>query len=291
MGAPRVGSVTLPPDNHVHSQWSFDAPNQASMAGACKWAVSAGIPAIAFTEHVAFNEWGPGDRPARPGQSAYWSDEIKPLDVTGYLDCLEECRERFPQLRILSGAEVGEAQYFPTSARAVLGRAAFDRVLGSMHLVVHDGTLTPISARMMREIGPVIVAKMYFSEILDLVNACDFFEVLAHIDYPRRYWPAETAPYDEHSFQDEYRTVLRALAAADRVLEINTTTPLPSVDLVRWWHEEGGGAVSFGSDAHEPWRVGAYFETAVDIVEAAGFRPGRDALDYWRRLWTLIHAA
>ena len=42
---------------------------------------------------------------------------------------------------------------------------------------------------------------------------------------------------------------------------------------MRWWFEEGGGAVSFGSDAHVPLRVGALFDVAVDIVAAAGFRP------------------
>ena len=45
----------------------------------------------------------------------------------------------------------------------------------------------------------------------------------------------------------------------------------------------GGGAVSFGSDAHVPLRVGALFDVAVDIVAAAGLRPGSDEYDFWRR--------
>ena len=57
---------------------------------------------------------------------------------------------------------------------------------------------------------------------------------------------------------------------------MNTTSPLASVDQVRWFHEEGGEAVSFGSDAHQPAAVGQQFDLAVDVVEAAGFRPGRD---------------
>jgi histidinol-phosphatase (PHP family) len=52
---------------------------------------------------------------------------------------------------------------------------------------------------------------------------------------------------------------------------------------VRWFREEGGEAVSFGSDAHQPTAVGQRFDLAVDIVEAAGFRPGRDRFDFWRR--------
>ena len=77
-------------------------------------------------------------------------------------------------------------------------------------------------------------------------------------------------------------TALRALAGTGRILEINTKSPLASVDLVRWWREAGGTAVSFGSDAHLPMRVGDRFKLAVDVVEAAGFRPGNDPYDFWR---------
>jgi len=106
--------------------------------------------------------------------------------------------------------------------------------------------------------------------------------VLAHLDFPRRYWPRGAHLFREQPFEEEYRTVLRALAGTGRVLEINTKTPLASVDLVSWWREEGGTAVSFGSDAHLPNRVGDRFKLAVDVVEAAGFRPGRDPYDFWR---------
>jgi hypothetical protein len=53
--------------------------------------------------------------------------------------------------------------------------------------------------------------------------------------------------------------------------------------LMCWWWQEGGDAVSFGSDAHQPLRVGEHFDVVVDIAEAAGFRPGRDRYDFWRR--------
>ncbi|MBA3338179.1 MAG: histidinol phosphate phosphatase, partial [Geodermatophilaceae bacterium] len=83
--------------------------------------------------------------------------------------------------------------------------------------------------------------------------------------------------------EDEHRTVFRALAASDRVLEINTASPLVSATAMRWWYEEGGGAVSFGSDAHTPNRVGDRFDVVVDVVESAGFRAGKDRFDFWRR--------
>jgi hypothetical protein len=72
-------------------------------------------------------------------------------------------------------------------------------------------------------------------------------------------------------------------ASSGRALEINTKSPLASAELIGWWWQKGGNTVSFGSDAHDPYSVGSRFDLAVDIVEAAGFRPGRDRLDFWRR--------
>jgi histidinol-phosphatase (PHP family) len=131
---------------------------------------------------------------------------------------------------------------------------------------------------------PDEVAGRYFAEVLRLVEGSAAFEVLAHVDYVRRSWPSYSyREFREADYEAEYRAVFRALAASGRVLEINTRSPLPSPDVVRWWRDEGGGAVSFGSDAHQAYRVGARFDVAVAIAEAAGFRPGRDRYDFWRR--------
>ncbi len=124
----------------------------------------------------------------------------------------------------------------------------------------------------------------YLGDMVDLVEQSQVFGVLAHCDYPRRYWPTErVGTYREADFEEHYRAVFAALAPTERALEVNTKAPLASVELIRWWWQEGGKAVSFGSDAHRPDRVGDQFEVAVHIVEAAGFRPGRDRFDFWRR--------
>lgn len=43
----------------------------------------------------------------------------------------------------------------------------------------------------------------------------------------------------------------------------------------------GGRAVTFGSDAHTPSALAYAFAEAVAMVEAHGFRPGRDHYDTW----------
>jgi histidinol-phosphatase (PHP family) len=264
----------------VHTEWSYDTPNGASMVRSCEQAVALGLPAVAFTEHLDFTE-------ARPDDSIGVTTDhrrfgwIKPLDVPGYLECVAECRERFPWLRIFSGIEAGESHLFRASAGAVLDSGDFDRVLGSLHAVPYQGKLTPASS-MFDRMSDEEAMRYYFAEVIRLIKGSDLFEVLAHLDFPRRYWPKGAHLFTEAPFEEEYRAVLRALASSGRVLEINTKTPLASVDLVRWWREEGGTAVSFGSDAHLPNRVGDRFKLAVDVVEQAGFRSGRDPYDFWR---------
>lgn len=272
----------LPADNHVHSEWSFDTGAKASMDRACARAVELGVPAVAFTEHLEFTSWGAGDAGGDQDLKLGWWDRIRPLDVTGYLAAVADCRQRYPSLRIRTGVEAGEAHLFRASVAAVLAAGVFDRVLGSLHAIPLDGRLAGIGEAF-AVLDADTVMRRYLAELLRMVDGTDAFEVLAHIDYPSRYWPADAGPYDETVYEQPLRAVLRALAASGRVLEVNTRSPLASPRLLGWWRDEGGQAVSFGSDAHVPWLVGARFRTAVRVVEAAGFRPGRDLYDFWRR--------
>lgn len=240
---------------------------------ACVRAVEIGLPGLAFTEHVDFTDWILED-----------GRRVAPLDVDGYLADVARCREEFPDLRILSGIEAGEPHLFSANVGAVLAAGDFERVLGSLHGIDVDGTLTAVGRALFTSTDAQELMRRYFTELVVLVDGSSVFNVLAHCDYPVRYWPAErVGAYDDSDFEEEYRAVFRALASSGRALEINTRSPMASVAQLRWWWQEGGDAVSFGSDAHQPFRVGEHFDVAVDVAEAAGFRPGRDRFDFWRR--------
>jgi histidinol-phosphatase (PHP family) len=286
--SPASGSWSPPVDNHVHTQYSWDAPREASMARSCEQAVAAGLPGLAFTDHLDFTTWIDGDQIGALDLDPHRYNRMHLIDLDGYYATLQECRQRYPELRILSGVEIGEAHLWAASAAATVARTATgdpagpDRILGSLHAIPCNGRLTAAD-ELYRLMPPEEVMRRYLGELLRLVEGSDLFQVLAHIDFPRRMWPWSAGPYSEQAFEAEYRAVLRALAAGDRVLEVNTKSPLLSAELVGWWRESGGRAVSFGSDAHQPWRVGDKFKLAVDMVEAAGFRAGRDRFDFWRR--------
>ena len=254
------------------------------MVRSCEQAVAAGLPGVAFTDHLDFTTWTGGDRIGTMDLDPHRYARMHLLDMAGYLASLEDCRQRFPELRILSGVEIGEAHLWAASAAAMVAKAGPggpDRILGSLHAIPHEGRLTAADD-LFRLMPPADVMRGYFAELLRLVEGSDIFQVLAHLDFPRRMWPRAAGPYEERVFEAEYRAVLSALATSERVLEVNTKGPLVSIGLLRWWREAGGRAISFGSDAHQPWRVGDKFKLAADLVEAAGFRPGRDRLDFWR---------
>lgn len=279
----RAVGTMLPMDNHVHTQWSWDNAT-GSMLDACARAIETGLPAIAFTDHADFTAWAHYGSDKHPDIVRIIDKGAVSgfLDIEGYWECIERCRARYPGLRILSGVEIGEPHLFPTEAARLLAERPFERTLGSLHSLRRAGQLCYAPSLFKTE-DPHTVMSDYLTEVLALVQSDAQFQVLAHMDYPMRAWPKPQRPFPVLDFEEHYRAVLRALAASGRALEVNTAGPWPSPEVVAWWHQEGGQTVSFGSDAHDPHLVGKDFAKARDMVETVGFRPGRDAFDFWRR--------
>jgi len=267
----------LPRDSHVHSEWSWDAP-AGSMERTCARALAMGLPAVAFTEHADYTTWAVLDNGPDAPEGLLTPPQ---LVVDGYLECIQRCRDRFPDLRISSGVELGEPHWHPAAVASLLSAGQFDVVLGSLHSLPFGQQFSEISD-LYRQRRAADVLREYLAEIPKLIEGCDAFAVLAHIDYPLRDWPAEAGPFDPRAFRDEFRHALRALAGSGRVLEINTETSL-CPEIVRWWRDEGGTAVTFGSDAHEPESLARRFHDAAVMAEACGFRPGPSPCDFWPR--------
>ncbi|MFG1925805.1 PHP domain-containing protein [Cryptosporangium sp. NPDC048952] len=275
--------TSYPPDGHVHTQFSWDAPF-GDMERTCARAVELGLPSIAFTEHADFGLTTLTD-PHRelPDWLAQHTDDagvVTPptLDVEGYLAEVARCRDLFPGLRILTGVELSEPHWHEQRTKELVDRAGFDRVLGSVHTIRHDEDLDAGDAY--NVLAAEAVVRQYLAEVAKLATGSDMFHVLAHIDFPVRYWPESAGPCDPRAFEDEYRYALRALAGTGRALEVNTRNPLDPV-IVRWWREEGGRSLSFGSDAHRPEVLADGLLEAAAMVAAHGFSPGAHPYDFY----------
>jgi histidinol-phosphatase (PHP family) len=84
----------------------------------------------------------------------------------------------------------------------------------------------------------------------------------------------------------EYRHVLRTLASTGKALEVSTRVPLRP-QILTWWRQEGGQAITFASDAHDPAAFATGFAEAAHMADAAGFAAGRDPGDFWGRKTSL----
>lgn len=124
--------------------------------------------------------------------------------------------------------------------------------------------------------------RRYLAELVVMAGSTAAFTTVAHLDYAARSWPiAELGPFDPRRFEGEIRAAMRAIAASGRALELNTRVLWPW--MPRWWAEEGGRAVTFGSDAHVPEDLARGFPDTVEMIEALGFRGGPRPQDPWQR--------
>jgi len=165
----------LPPDSHVHSEWSWDAPS-GSMERTCARAVELGLSCLAFTDHADYTRWQVTPQEAvhwPPGSAAMIGQDGRfdtpPLQVAGYLAGLQRCRERFPGLQILTGLELGEAHWHAGEVAILLAAGDFDRVLGSVHSLEPDAPLAVDF--LFGRFGAGEVLRAYLAEVLRLVES------------------------------------------------------------------------------------------------------------------------
>ena len=283
--------TSLIADSHVHSEFSWDTGGpdsaaQGTMEATCARAVRIGLPALFFTEHLDLEDAWMSD-PEDFGdhkRHVLGPDGIVAVprfDVDGYLESVERCRAAFPQLRIGTGLEFGQPHLRTAAAREQLDLDAFDRIIGSLHTLDFDGLRVEPNT-LFRRMPAEEVMRRYLAEVPDLVAGDEPFEIVTHLDYAVRYWPEEEiGPFDPRRFEEEFRAAMRAIAASGRALEMNTRRLWPW--MPQWWREEGGRAVSLGSDSHTPRTLAHGFPEAMAMVEAFGFRPGTQPWDLLRR--------
>lgn len=154
-------------------------------------------------------------------------------------------------------------------------------MLGSLHCLRFDGGFAE-PAGLYRRMPAVDVVHNYLTESANLVTRHEEFAVLAHVHYAVRDWPKTHPPLDLRTVEDEFRQVLGLAAHSGRALEVNTTIPMHG-QMLRWWREEGGQVITFGSDAHDPLLVARSFREAEAMAEAYGFRPGANLYQPWTR--------
>lgn len=243
-------------DYHVHTNNSMDC--KTPMAEMCARACELGLKEIAFTDH--FN-------------NHMLDIDVGYYDPERYFKDIEICRKAYPALTILAGIEVGEPHRWWRKVAPVLEGYPYDIVLGSLHWVRNDSMFNP---GYFRARPPEQAFGDYFAELAQMV-AHGGFDVLAHVDVPKRVGFDVYRQFDTHAFEDAIRLVWRRCIENGITPEINTRAlrlPVnelhPAADALRWYAEMGGKTLTLGSDAHREESVGDGLREAVQAAREAG---------------------
>lgn len=245
-------------DYHVHTDTSFDC--QTPMLDMCYNAVSIGLHEIAFTDH--------------------FNNHLLDIDLGYYnpdrfFEDIEYCRAQFPKLTIVAGVEVGEPYRWEKKIRPVLERYPYDVVLGSLHWVGRENIFSP---NYFRSRSPQQAYKEYFDELLVMIDAGGF-DVLAHVDLPKRTAFNIYGEFNVSQIEDSMRKVWERCIVRGIIPEINTKAlrlPVhqlhPTTEALSWYVAMGGTSITIGSDAHQPESVGQGFAEAVESAQNAGIQ-------------------
>lgn len=254
---PRTQAMTAP-DLHIHTDFSCDC--RATMADMCRAALNIGLSEIGFSDHFDLMPEDPCFNFFRA--EAWWQE-------------LERCRSQFASdLTIRAGVELGEPHRFSQAMQELLSAFPWDYSLGSLHWVGEE--LIFRKEYFLR--SPDLAFREYLHELHRMITEAEF-DILAHLDVIKRMGFEQYGFYDAASYEEEIRTILRTCARLGRALEVNTSTLRRSVNqtspeplALRWFAEEGGRWVTFGSDAHEPEHIGYALELVTGAARKAGFK-------------------
>jgi HisJ family histidinol phosphate phosphatase len=151
---------------------------------------------------------------------------------------------------------------------------------GDVHHVIWDLD-EAVFIEHVKDRGPKRFIYDYFGAMLDMIDIGNF-DCLSHLEVVRKFDRKNTAGesiyfYDcEEIYNKLARNILEELSGTGKAIEINTAgifspigRPYISQDLLGY-AVELGIPVSYGSDAHTPSKIGAHFNTATKMLEAAG---------------------
>ena len=251
-------------DYHVHSDISGDC--STSMWEMVKAEVSAGVRSLCFTNHCDIVRWQ-DDRPnPRCREIARESAQQK--------RAMQDAHEMAAEVRI--GLELAEAHRDSALAAQLAGDPSLDFVLGSLHLLPGYGDLYFQHYTSLQQCEQLF--DLYLDE-LQKVAELDFYDVLAHIGYGRRYMCRDgvDAAMTLERYGEKIEHLLRTVIDKGRGIEINCSGirdgcgPFPSEEILKLYRSLGGEIVTLGSDAHQPRDAGKGLREGCKVLARCGF--------------------
>lgn len=249
-------------DYHIHS--NFSADSEETLEEICRQSMQKGFTEIAITDHNDID---------------YQDPTITfQLDRSAYLQKLEELQKTYRgKLRIKKGLELGMQPHILDRCREFVGDD-FDFVICSFHTTQKKDLYT---GDFFTGYTQWEAYRQYLQEILFCVEHFDHFSVLGHLDVIRRYGGYTEIPQltDDSVCYELLVEIFRTIIAKGKGIEVNTSgyyisdgqNPMPSVSILRLYHDLGGQILTMGSDSHRASHIGYKFKQTYDLLRQLGF--------------------
>lgn len=209
------------------------------------------------------------------------SDEEQPLpgiamsksEFPAYISEVLKLKEEYKgKIDVLLGVE---SDFFPEHIdiyRKQLGQYPFDYIIGSVHQVNGISIFNRNRWENLTEQEKLQTKEIYYQHIEQSAKS-GLFQILGHIDAMKAFYPSFTAIQTAAIEQ-----ALQIIAEYDVAIEINTSGS--TKDCGGWYPADEilemalhyGVTVTFGSDAHDPERVGDEFDLVKKRLKEIGFK-------------------
>lgn len=247
-------------DYHTHSSFSGDADH--SMESMVQGAIQLGLKEIAITDHIDYDYADP-------------SIDFD-IDHISYLAEIKRLRELHGHMiTIRHGLELGLQPHLMDRCTQLVAAQKPDFVLCSIHTCRR---LDLYRGDFYANRSAVEAWEDYLHELHTIVRNYQAYSVLGHLDILRRY-DADAAAFPKTSLKHIFIDIFKELIHNGKGIEINTSgyrnpeeMPLPSWDILKWYHEAGGTILTLGSDAHGPDTLAYRFPETLVKLKEIGFK-------------------
>ena len=241
-------------DYHIHSTFS---DGKASPEEYVEAAIKLGLNEIGFSEHVTLST-----EPQR------WS--MPQTRLPEYIAYISSMKKKFPAIAIRTGIEL---DFFPGKEKPlaeICSAYPFDYIIGSVHYLGEQTVDLGPEFYIGKNIN--VIYENYFNLVCEAI-ASGLFDIIGHPDLVRihRFIP-------DNDISGLYEMMADALARHDVTFELNTNgrnKPLgdfyPDKKHLHIFAERGAH-VCVNSDAHNPLRVGQFFDEAYELLRINGFQ-------------------
>ena len=251
----------LPLDAHLHTDLSPDS--DVPIDRYAEQAAERGIAEFAVTDHVDFDPTAP----------AYAFTTFAQRERS-----VREAADRWADrgVAIRFGVEITWDGRWADDIRAHLARHPYDFVIGSVH-VYADSPYAAANVRGWvtgRSLAEIV--RPYFEEV-EAGARSGLFDAMGHIDFVKRYLAGHVDTAEISGSPELYEPILTALVETGTALEINTSglrqearETYPGPAIVQRYVDQGGRAITVGSDAHRADAFAYALDEGYRAMEAAG---------------------